>query len=204
MPAAKSFSAAPIPGSCASTRAGNRPPASSSINKTVQGARPLAEAELARLLSQLPPRPQASSTLDEYLDWWRYVAVDGRLCEKTAGNYTTLFARHIRPEHGALKLSRLKPLDLQSLLVSLTNRGLFRSYRSPRTPSSEVRFTRRGAGNQQPRIQPTTCRCPTPTNANSVSCEDPAGPIVPGKRKYIGNRVRLIACSLRRRSQVRD
>jgi hypothetical protein len=42
--------------------------------------------------------------------------------------------------------------------------------------------------------------CPAPTKANSVAWEDTAGPIMPGKRKCILNCVRLIACSLRRRS----
>jgi integrase len=94
------------------------------INKTVQGERISAEAELARLLSQIPPRPEANSILDEYLDWWLHAAVDGRLRAKTARDYRTLLARYVRPELGHVKLNRLKPLDLQSLLLSLTNRGL--------------------------------------------------------------------------------
>ena len=94
------------------------------LNKTVQGERASAEAELARLLSQIPPRPEANSILDEYLDWWLHAAVDGRLRAKTARDYRTLLARYVRPELGQVKLSRLKPLDLQSLLLSLTSRGL--------------------------------------------------------------------------------
>ena len=53
-----------------------------------------------------------------------HAAVDGRLRAKTARDYRTLLARYVRPELGQVKLSRLKPLDLQSLLLSLTNRGL--------------------------------------------------------------------------------
>ena len=102
------------------------------LNKTVQGERSAAEAELARLLSQIPPRPRASSSLDQYLDWWLYAAVDGRLRAKTARDYRTLLARYVRPELGKIKLGRLRPLDLQSLIVSLTSRAL-----SPRT----VRYT---------------------------------------------------------------
>src|SRR5579864_8055596 len=94
------------------------------LNKTVQGERASAEAELARLVSQIPPRPEANSILDEYLDWWLHAAVDGRLRAKTARDYRTLLARYVRPELGHVKLNRLKPLDLQSLLLSLTNRGL--------------------------------------------------------------------------------
>jgi integrase len=102
------------------------------LNKTVEGERSAAEAELARLLSQIPPRPEESSSLDQYLDWWLYAAVDGRLRAKTARDYRTLLARYVRPELGKIKLGRLRPLDLQSLIVSLTTRGL-----SPRT----VRYT---------------------------------------------------------------
>jgi integrase len=53
-----------------------------------------------------------------------HAAVDGRLRFKTARDYRTLLARYVRPRLGQVKLSRLKPLDLQSLLLSLTNRGL--------------------------------------------------------------------------------
>lgn len=94
------------------------------LNKTVQGERASAEAELARLLSQIPPRPESSSILDEYLDWWLYAAVDNRLRAKTARDYRTLLARYVRPNLGRVKLGGLKPLDLQSLILSLTNRGL--------------------------------------------------------------------------------
>jgi integrase len=94
------------------------------LNKTVEGDRSAAEAELTRLLTQIPPRPRANSSLDQYLDWWLYAAVDGRLRAKTARDYRTLLARYVRPELGHVKLSRLKPLDLQSLLLSLTSRGL--------------------------------------------------------------------------------
>jgi len=94
------------------------------LNKTVQGGRSSAEAELALLVSQIPLRPESSSILDEYLDWWLYAAVDGRLRAKTARDYRTLLARYVRPALGPVKLGRLKPLAIQSLLLSLTNRGL--------------------------------------------------------------------------------
>jgi len=94
------------------------------LNKTVHGERTSAEAELARLLSQIPARPESTSSLDVYLDWWLHAAVDGRLRAKSARDYRALLARYVRPELGNVKLSRLKPLDLQSLLLSLTSRGL--------------------------------------------------------------------------------
>lgn len=61
------------------------------LNKTVEGERSAAEAELARLLTQIPPRPDASSSLDQYLDWWLYAAVDGRLRAKTARDWVGSF-----------------------------------------------------------------------------------------------------------------
>jgi integrase len=94
------------------------------FNKTVHGERTSAEAELSRLLSQIPARPESTSSLDVYLDWWLHAAVDCRLRAKTARDYRTLLARYVRPELGHVKLSRLKPLDLQSLLLSLTSRRL--------------------------------------------------------------------------------
>jgi integrase len=102
------------------------------LNKTVRGDRPAAEAELAGLLAQIPSRPRASSKLDEYVDWWLYAAVDGRLRSKTARDYRKMLDRYVRPELGRIRLDRLQPLDIQSLLVGMTSRGL-----SPRT----VRYT---------------------------------------------------------------
>jgi hypothetical protein len=51
------------------------------LSKTLQGDRSLAEAELARLLSELPLRPEATSTLDQYLDCWLHAAADRRARE---------------------------------------------------------------------------------------------------------------------------
>lgn len=102
------------------------------LNKTVHGERSVAEAELTRLLSQIPPRPEPRSTLDGYLDWWLHAAVEGRLRAKTARDYRTLLSLYVRPALGEVRLDRLRPLDLQSLVLGLTKRGL-----SPRT----VRYT---------------------------------------------------------------
>jgi integrase len=94
------------------------------LNRTVHGERSSAEAELARLLSDIPPRPDANVNLDVYLDWWLYAAVDSRLRAKTARDYRTLLDRYVRPELGQVELSRLKPLALQSVLLGLTKKGL--------------------------------------------------------------------------------
>ena len=102
------------------------------VNKTVHGERTSAEAELARLLSQIPARPEKNSKLDQYLDWWLYAAVDGRLRAKTARDYRTLLDRYVRPALGEIRIDRLRPLALQSLLLDMSARGL-----APRT----VRYT---------------------------------------------------------------
>jgi integrase len=93
-------------------------------NKTVHGDRKTAEQELAGLLAKAPRRPRPDGTLDEYLNWWLYAAVDGRLRPKTARDYRMLLERYLRPELGKVRLGRLKPLDLQSFLAGLTERGL--------------------------------------------------------------------------------
>lgn len=94
------------------------------LNKTVRGDRPAAEAELAGLLALVPRRPEPTSPLSEYLDWWLYTAVDPRLRPKTAHDYRSLLDRYVRPIFGATRIDRLRPLDLQSLLSGMTSRGL--------------------------------------------------------------------------------
>lgn len=94
------------------------------LNKTVRGVRPVAEAELAELVAAVPRRPEAASNLGEYLDWWLYAAVDGRLRAKTAQDYRSLVDRYVRPQLGQTRIDRLQPLDLQSLLLGMTGRGL--------------------------------------------------------------------------------
>lgn len=102
------------------------------INKTVHGDRPAAEAELAELAALVPAHPEEQSKLNQYLDWWLYAAVDGRLRAKTARDYRTLLDRYVRPALGEIRIDRLRPLALQSLLLNMSARGL-----SPRT----VRYT---------------------------------------------------------------
>ncbi len=60
---------------------------------------------------------------------------------------TGLLARYVRPELGQVKLSRIKPLDFQSLLVGLSDGGL--SARTVRYIHAvyAAHSTRSGAGN---------------------------------------------------------
>src|SRR5580693_8134030 len=77
------------------------------INKTVHGDRPAAEAELAGLAALAPARPEEKSKLNQYLDWWLYAAVAGRLRAKTARDYRTLLDRYVRPALGEIRIDRL-------------------------------------------------------------------------------------------------
>src|SRR5580658_8108159 len=126
------------------------------LNKTVHGERSVAEAALARLLSQIPPRPEPRSTLDEYLDWWLHAAVEGRLRAKTARDYRTLLSLYVRPALGEVRLDRLRPLDLQSLVSASRRAGIRRAPCAKPTPFSAARSTRRGAGSFSPRFRPPT------------------------------------------------
>ena len=107
----------------------------------MHGERSAAAAALARLLSQIPPRPEARSTLDEYLDWWLHAAVEGRLRAKTARDYRTLLSLYVRPALGENRLDRLQPLDLKSLVSASRRAGIRRAPCAKPTPFSAARST---------------------------------------------------------------
>lgn len=54
-------------------------------------------------------------TVGEYLDKWLEVAAKPRLKERTYEDYEQYLKRYIRPRIGKLKLSKLKPLDIQAV-----------------------------------------------------------------------------------------
>jgi integrase len=51
----------------------------------------------------------------EYLDKWLEIAAKPRLKERTYEDYEQYLKRYIRPRIGKLKLSKLKPLDIQAV-----------------------------------------------------------------------------------------
>ena len=140
------------------------------LNQTIRGERSSAEAELARLLSQIPPRPEPNAILDEYLDWWLHAAVEGRLRAKTARDYRTLLSLYVRPATGRSP-ARPAPAARSAIARARPHRaaGFRRAPFAIPTPFSAAPWARPGAGSCWPGIQPTRCRCPAPTNANSRS-----------------------------------
>jgi integrase len=71
-------------------------------------------------------------TVEDYLKKWLETAAKPRLRENTYKEYEGLIQRYIKPKLGAMRLSDLRPLDVQKFYASLTEKKL-----SPRT----VRFT---------------------------------------------------------------
>jgi integrase len=67
-------------------------------------------------------------TLDQYLDRWLELAARPKLRTKSLADYQSLLCRHIRPALGECELSRLTPLDLQSIYFQMYQQKL-----SPRT-----------------------------------------------------------------------
>jgi integrase len=70
----------------------------------------------------------ASMLLNEYLDKWLTESAKTRLREPTYDNYIFYLNKYIRGEIGEMKLSDIKPFNVQKTYNAMTNRGL-----SPRT-----------------------------------------------------------------------
>jgi hypothetical protein len=72
------------------------------------------------------------TTVKEYLEKWLETAARPRLRENTYREYAGLIERYVKPALGAMRLSDIRPLDIQKFYTGLTDKEL-----SPRT----VRFT---------------------------------------------------------------
>lgn len=66
----------------------------------------------------------SKTTIDEYLDKWLEVSAKPRLKERTYEDYDQYLKRYIRPRIGKLKLSKLKPLDIQAVYTWMLNNKL--------------------------------------------------------------------------------
>jgi integrase len=66
-------------------------------------------------------------TLGEYLDRW-LKSVKNKVSEHTAGDYEAVLKRHVRPLLETRRLSKLRPLDFQSVVDNLNEQGF-----APRT-----------------------------------------------------------------------
>jgi integrase len=67
-------------------------------------------------------------SVSEYLDKWLEVSAKPRLKERTFDDYVQIMIRYVRPRIGKVKLSKLKPLDIQAVYTWMLGNEL-----SPRT-----------------------------------------------------------------------
>jgi len=84
---------------------------------TFKGSKKAAEAELARLVNQIETGaflPPGRLTVTEFLDRW-VEHIRTRVSGRTFDRYLSLIEHWIRPELGALPLTRLQPLHVQQL-----------------------------------------------------------------------------------------
>jgi integrase len=101
------------------------------FNKTIRGTKKDAQKYLTAKLREkdlgvfIEP---ASIAFSEYLDKWLLESAKPRLREATLESYTGLLRTHVRGRLGSLKLSDIKPLDVQKLYNQMTESSL-----SPRT-----------------------------------------------------------------------
>jgi integrase len=73
-------------------------------------------------------RPDRTQTVGQYLDWWAANVLPGSVKESTVENYCTVIAAYIQPHVGAVRLAKLSPQDVATMLRELEQTGL-----SPRT-----------------------------------------------------------------------
>jgi len=96
-------------------------------NETVHGTKRDAQARLNKLLvdrdnDRLVTRSRL--TLAEYLDKWTEQALRGRVAPRTYKTYSDNLTRYIIPELGHMRLTKIEPLDIQSVYTRMTARGL--------------------------------------------------------------------------------
>ncbi len=105
------------------------------LSKTIRGTKKDAQKWLnAKLRDQdlgISIEP-ATESVGVYLDKWLETAAKPRLRPRTFNDYTKLLERYVREPLGNIKLSDLKPIQIQKLYQSMSERGL-----SPRV----VRYT---------------------------------------------------------------
>ena len=101
------------------------------VNRTVRGSFRSAQQYLNAKITECKESRELDGvhlTLDQYLDRWLELAAQPKLRTKSLADYQSLLCRHIRPALGECELSRLAPLDLQSIFFQMYQQKL-----SPRT-----------------------------------------------------------------------
>jgi integrase len=105
------------------------------FNDTIHGTKKDAQRFLNGVLREIDLGTfvaPSSMSVGQYLDKWLEAAAKPRVSERTHYDYTALLERYVREPIGNLKLSGLRPLDIQKLYSQMQERGL-----SPRV----VRYT---------------------------------------------------------------
>lgn len=105
------------------------------LNKTIRGTKKKANEYLSKTLTDISAGTFVQSSADsveDYLEKWLETAARPGLRENTYREYKGLIKRYINPALGRLRLSDLRPLDVQKFYTGLTDKEL-----SPRT----VRYT---------------------------------------------------------------
>lgn len=88
------------------------------LNKTIKGKKRDATDYLSQTLTAISTGTFVESsplTIDAYLDKWLEAAARPRVTERTFESYEWLLKNYVRPAIGELRLSDLRPLDIQSL-----------------------------------------------------------------------------------------
>jgi integrase len=96
-------------------------------NRTIHGSMREAQSYLTRKLRERElgrDLEGAKITLNEYLDRWLETAVRPRVRPKTFQDYQGMLHRHLRPILGERVLAGLRPPDLQTMYLQMTERGL--------------------------------------------------------------------------------
>src|SRR6201982_1417617 len=96
-------------------------------NRTIHGTMREAQAYPTRKLRERDlgrDLEGAKITLNEYLDRWLKTVVGPRVRPKTLQDYQGMLHRYVRPILGERVLAGLRPLDLQTMYLQMTERGL--------------------------------------------------------------------------------
>lgn len=101
------------------------------FNETFKGKKKEAEALEIKKKNELNNGisiEHSKLTVGEYLDKWLEISAKGRLKERTYLDYIEYLKRYVRPKIGKMKLSKIKPLDIQAIYTWMLEKEL-----SPRT-----------------------------------------------------------------------
>lgn len=97
------------------------------FNETIKGKRKYAQSLETKKKREMDLGifiEHSSATVNEYLDKWLDISAKSKVKARTFYDYVEYLKRYVRPVLGTRQLSKLKPLDIQSLYTSMLERGL--------------------------------------------------------------------------------